>query len=152
MPSLRVASDDRAARPGYIVAPHHVDQPQVHLAAVKPSEAEAARHHLRDQAYRQHSLHDDFRKAELDRLRAIVVIIARGAGERVAHRLGDRAHRSIESLAAALTDLEGALLILLARLVDDETFRPARLEQEALMSARARHDEVRGVGDDDLAH
>jgi len=46
-----VALDDQAFWPGNVVAPHDVDEPQIHLAAVEEAESETLRHHLGDEAY-----------------------------------------------------------------------------------------------------
>src|ERR1700719_4041144 len=61
-----VALDDQALWPGDVVAPHDVDEPQIHLAAVEKAESETLRHHLGHEAHREHPLHDDFRESQLE--------------------------------------------------------------------------------------
>src|SRR5713226_8348334 len=62
--ALRAPLDDHTARAGRIVAPHHVDQAEIHPATAEKSQSKPLRHQLRDEAYREHSLHYDFGKAE----------------------------------------------------------------------------------------
>src|ERR1700675_491534 len=93
---------DQSLRPGDVVAPHDVDEPQIHLAAVEEAESETLRHHFGDEADREHPLHDDFRESQLDRLLLVVVIVPRRSRKSHAHLFADLAHRRVDRIAATL--------------------------------------------------
>src|SRR6266481_2695850 len=65
--SFGASVDNPTLRAGSFLRPQDIDQAQIELAADDEPEAKVASHHLRDQAYGEHPLHDNLRKAELPR-------------------------------------------------------------------------------------
>src|ERR1700722_3716572 len=106
--AFRVALDDQAFWAGDVIAPHDVDEPQIHLAAVEEAESETLRHHFGDEADREHPLDDNLREPQFDGLLLVVVIVPCRSRKSHAHLFVDLAHRRIDWIAATFADLERA--------------------------------------------